>query len=76
MAAKTYRLRIGGDGKEFEAEGDKAFVLAMAKLYGPGVNLDLTKGSKGGTKQVAAKQSSVAATNPEKEFRFENLFSN
>jgi hypothetical protein len=26
MAAKTYRLRIGGDGKEFEAEGDKAFV--------------------------------------------------
>ena len=35
MAAKTYRLRIGGDGKEFEAEGDKAFVLAMAKQYGP-----------------------------------------
>src|ERR1700732_1595956 len=35
MAAKTYRLRIGGNGKEFEAEGDKAFVLAMAKQYGP-----------------------------------------
>jgi hypothetical protein len=35
MAAKTYRLRIGGDGKEFEAEGDKAFVLSMAKIYGP-----------------------------------------
>jgi len=35
MAAKIYRLRIGGEGKEFEAEGDKAFVLAMAKQYGP-----------------------------------------
>jgi hypothetical protein len=66
MAAKTYRLRIGGDGKEFEAEGDKAFVLAMAKLYGPGINLDMNKGSKGGTKQVAAKHSSLAATSPGK----------
>jgi hypothetical protein len=41
MAAKIYRLRIGGDGKEFEAEGDKAFVLAMAKLYGPGTMMSL-----------------------------------
>jgi hypothetical protein len=31
MPAKSYRLRIG----EFEAEGDKAFVAEMVKLYGP-----------------------------------------
>jgi hypothetical protein len=31
MATKTYRLRLG----EFEAEGDKAFVLEMLKRYGP-----------------------------------------
>ncbi len=27
MATKTYRLKLVGDGREFEAEGDKAFVL-------------------------------------------------
>ncbi len=35
MASKTYRLRIVSDGKEFEAEGDKAFVLDMVKRHAP-----------------------------------------
>jgi hypothetical protein len=35
MAAKSYRLKIVHEGREFEAEGDKAFVLQMLKQYGP-----------------------------------------
>jgi hypothetical protein len=34
MATKTYRLKIVQEGREFEAEGDKAFVLDMLKRYG------------------------------------------
>jgi hypothetical protein len=33
MANKTYRIRIARDGEEFEAEGDKNFVLQMLKRY-------------------------------------------
>jgi hypothetical protein len=33
MAAKIYRVRIAKDGQEFEAEGDKAFVLDMLKRF-------------------------------------------
>ncbi len=35
MASKTYRLKIVQEGREFEAEGDKAFVFEMLKLYAP-----------------------------------------
>lgn len=35
MAAKTYRLRIIQEGREFEAEGDRAFVLEMLRFFGP-----------------------------------------
>ncbi len=35
MATKTYRLKIVRDGHEFEAEGDRAFVLEMLKRHGP-----------------------------------------
>jgi len=35
MAAKTYRLRIAREGQEFEAEGDKPFVLEMLKRFAP-----------------------------------------
>jgi hypothetical protein len=35
MPAKSYRLKIVQDGREFEAEGDKAFVLEMLKRHGP-----------------------------------------
>ncbi len=33
MAARTYRLRIAREGVEFEAEGDKSFVLEMLKRF-------------------------------------------
>lgn len=36
MVAKSYRLKLSRDGQEFEAEGDKAFVLDMLKKFGPG----------------------------------------
>jgi hypothetical protein len=35
MASKTYRLKIVQNGREFEAEGDRAFVLEMLKRFGP-----------------------------------------
>jgi hypothetical protein len=35
MAARTYRLKIVHEGREFEAEGDKKFVSEMLKRYGP-----------------------------------------
>ena len=35
MAGKTYRLKIVRDGQEFEAEGDKRFVLEMLKRFAP-----------------------------------------
>ncbi len=35
MAAKSYRLKIVTGTNEFEAEGDKAFVLDMLKRFGP-----------------------------------------
>lgn len=35
MATKTYRLKIAREGYEFEAEGDKAFVLDMLKRFAP-----------------------------------------
>jgi hypothetical protein len=33
MAARTYRLKIVREGFEFEAEGDKSFVLEMLKRF-------------------------------------------
>lgn len=35
MPMKNYRLKLVIEGKEFEAEGDKAFVLEMLKRFGP-----------------------------------------
>ncbi len=35
MTTKTYRLKIAREGYEFEAEGDKAFVMEMLKRFAP-----------------------------------------
>lgn len=35
MATKNYRLKIAREGYEFEAEGDKAFVVEMLKRFVP-----------------------------------------
>lgn len=37
MANRIYRLRIAHEGREFEAEGDKRFVVEMLKRFGPQV---------------------------------------
>jgi predicted transcriptional regulator len=42
MAGKTYRLKVSRDGQEFEAEGDKRFVLEMLKRFVPAGPLDDT----------------------------------
>ncbi len=52
MAGKTYRLRLG----EFEAEGDKQFVLEMLAKFGPKQSAAPLavppKGKKGGEKEI------------------------
>ena len=35
MATRTYRLKVARDGYEFEAEGDKRFVLDMLRQFAP-----------------------------------------
>lgn len=60
MATKTYRLKIAREGSEFEAEGDKAFVMEMLKRFSAqaGIELPLAakakEGSKHGGKKVAS----------------------
>jgi hypothetical protein len=62
MAEKTYRIKIAQEGREFEVEGDKAFVLEMLKLHGP---QGLGPGSvtdKTGQKNIQKRGSLVRAT--------------
>jgi len=47
MAMKTFRLRIAREGYEFEAEGDKAFVMEMLKRFVPSPGAGETPGAKG-----------------------------
>ena len=55
MATRAYRLRIVQEGREFEAEGDKAFVFQMLKWYGPQASV-----SSAGAEQASAKTSNKA----------------
>lgn len=41
MATKQYRLKIAREGYEFEAEGDKAFVVEMLKRFVPQTGTEL-----------------------------------
>ena len=41
MAARTYKIKITRDGQEFEAEGDKAFVLKMLAQFEISTSLQL-----------------------------------
>ena len=45
MTSKGYRLKIVQGGHEFEAEGDKAFVLDMLRRFGPGTTSALIAAS-------------------------------
>ena len=63
MAAKSYRLKIVHEGREFEAEGDKSFVLQMLKQYGPQA-LGASHGEAAGGKKSREKlvQAAVSPT--------------
>lgn len=65
MVSRNYRIKIVVDGKEFEAEGDKTFVLDMMKKFSPETavenktkHIDKTQ-SKTTTEFVAGKNMSV-----------------
>jgi len=58
MAPRTFRLKIVLEGREFEAEGDKAFVLEMLKLHGPQATLSPTAVDSSG-KTVSRKTASL-----------------
>jgi hypothetical protein len=69
MAAKNYRIKITKDGQEFEAEGDKAFVLKMLAKFESTETLDLspndlpakkTASNKKGAKAVAPRSKAVS----------------
>jgi hypothetical protein len=69
MAARNYKIKITREGQEFEAEGDKAFVLKMLERFDKSGVADSTvvkvtskKGEreKGTTKEVASKSKAVS----------------
>lgn len=55
MPARTYRLKIVQDGREFEAEGDKAFVLDMLKVHGPQAPVPAVVAASGTGKKAQGK---------------------
>jgi hypothetical protein len=61
MVAKTYKIRIAREGIEFEAEGDKAFVLAMLKRFDGDSAATASSGKEAArsSKSKAAKPGSV-----------------
>lgn len=68
MATKTYRLKIAREGYEFEAEGDKTFVMDMLSRFGSPAALETFMPPKGGKddkhsgkKAQPSKQSSAKA---------------
>ena len=62
MPAKTYRLKLSREGQEFEAEGDKRFVLEMLKRFAPQAGAADT--APGGKVQVEKGQSRKAPATP------------
>lgn len=74
MATKTYRLRIAREGHEFEAEGDKAFVMDMLSRFGSSTGPETlvqpkgAKDDKSSGKKMLQSKSSVAKTLSIREF--------
>ncbi len=62
MATRTYRLKITQEGREFEAEGDRAFVLEMLKLHGPQAPASRPVGERAGQKSLPKRGSLVRPT--------------
>ena len=62
MADKIYRLKIVQEGREFEAEGDRKFVLEMLKLHGPQASVSGAPSDPVGRKNSQRRVSAVRAT--------------
>lgn len=63
MVARTYKVRIAREGIEFEAEGDKAFVMAMLKRFDGDATAKTSDGkSSTGKGGKAAKEKPLADT--------------
>jgi hypothetical protein len=66
MAAKTYRLKITRQGNEFEAEGDKKFVMDMLKRFSPHTSVEqlpattVNADSKHGEKKTSGMMTTTA----------------
>lgn len=46
MATRTYRLKIAREGYEFEAEGDKPFVMEMLRRFVPKADAEIHGGGR------------------------------
>jgi len=62
MTARSYRLRVVREGREFEAEGDKEFVVKMLKQYGPEAVVSTVGAGKTGGKESAHRTLPVQST--------------
>lgn len=62
MASKTYRLRIVQDGREFEAEGDKAFVFDMLSRFGPQAPTSTAKAADQASQKASKKRAALDRT--------------
>ena len=60
MAARTYRLKIVQEGREFEAEGDKKWVSEMLKSYGPQASVPAAVIGQRGEKSPAGRAPGVS----------------
>jgi hypothetical protein len=61
MAARTYRVRIARGDQQFEAEGDKAFVLGMLKKFEDDASRTLAASGKEKSNVLKPSQVSPAA---------------
>ena len=62
MATKIYRLKVAREGNEFEAEGDKAFVLEMLKRFAPQLDAESHTPAKAHAEKGPGRKTSPAPT--------------
>lgn len=62
MAAKSYRVRIARGDQQFEAEGDKSFVLEMLKRFEAGAGADSALGRGRAAKAAAVPDPAALAS--------------
>lgn len=62
MAGRNYRLKLNVGGREFEAEGDKAFVFDMVRRFGPSAGDAPVHGDTPDRKTTASRQPAHATS--------------